>query len=146
MYYDKTIYILKAHVEESVMGRVFFPGGAPPPLTGGATAPHFSKIFIFAKNTYFLIEVTLLMVWGAKNQKFSRGDPFPSQGGLLPPIFQFFLFLAKYLKLYIFWISSTWCVLWAKKYWKNLARGGLSPPFTWNPLFPIDSVCVNVSW
>ena len=36
MYHDKTIYILKAHNEESVMGRNFFPGGAPPALTGGA--------------------------------------------------------------------------------------------------------------
>ena len=51
MYHDKTIYILKAHIEESVMVRIFFPGGAPPPLTGGAhrggIAPHFLKIIFF---------------------------------------------------------------------------------------------------
>ena len=62
MYHDKTIYILKAYIEESVMGRVFFPRGGTPSPHRGATAPHFSKIFIFAENTYFLIEVTLLMV------------------------------------------------------------------------------------
>ena len=43
-----------------------FPGGAPPPLTGRATAPLFSKKIFFAKSTYFLIEDTLLMVLSAK--------------------------------------------------------------------------------
>ena len=66
MYHDKTIYILKAHIKESVMGRNFFPGGAPPPLTGGATAPHFSKNIFLAKSTYFLIEDTLSMILAAK--------------------------------------------------------------------------------
>ena len=35
------------------MGRNFFPGGAPPPLTGGATAPHFSKKNFFGKKNIF---------------------------------------------------------------------------------------------
>ena len=95
------------------------------------------------------------MVWGAKKQKFSRGDPFPSQGGLLPPIFQFFLFLAKYLKLYIFWISSTWCVLWAKKILRKFCPGGAQPPIyvksfvrnrlgLCNLLYKEESVCLCV--
>ena len=62
MYHDKTIYILKAHIKESVMGRIFFQGGHPLPPQGGATAPHFSKKIFFAKKPYFLIEDTLLMV------------------------------------------------------------------------------------
>ena len=66
MYHDKTIYILKAYIEESVMGRVFFPGGAPPPLTGGATAPHFFKKIVLAENTYILIENTLLSLMSKK--------------------------------------------------------------------------------
>ena len=53
MYHDKTIYILKAHVKESVMGRVFFPGGAPlPPHRGGLLPPIFHKK-ISGKNNIF---------------------------------------------------------------------------------------------
>ena len=54
------------------MGRNFFPGGAPPSLKGGATAPLFSKKKFLAKRTYFLIEDTLLMVWGAKKKNPGR--------------------------------------------------------------------------
>ena len=84
MYHDKTIYILKAHVEESVMGRVFFSrGGTPSPHRGGAhrggITPQFFKIIFFSKIIYFLIEDTLLSILSEK--KFPGGSNLLLLGG-----------------------------------------------------------------
>ena len=63
--------------------------GAPPPLTGRATAPHFSKKNFFCKKYIFSYRGhSADGLRRKKNQKFSRGNPLPSQGGNCPPFFQ----------------------------------------------------------
>ena len=70
MYHDKTIYILKAHFKESVIGyKKFSRGGTPSPHRGGprgGIAPHCFKIIFFSKSIYFLIEDTLLSILSEK--------------------------------------------------------------------------------
>ena len=131
MYHDKTIYILKAYVEESVMGRVFFQGGAPPPLTGGATAPHFFKKKSFSKKYIFSYRKHSTESYEQKYiEKFGPGGAQPPQG-LLPPIFSKYFFLQKIPKTkYILNQQHLVCLMSKKKVLKIWPRGGLSPPFT----------------
>ena len=87
MYHDKTIYILKAYIEESVMGRVFFPGGAPPPLTGGGHCPPFFQKNCFSRKYIYSDREHSTESYEQKIlKKFGPGGAQPP-GGLLTPIF-----------------------------------------------------------
>ena len=111
------------------MGRVFFPRGAPPPLTGGGLLPPiFSKKNLLAKNTYFLIENTLLSLMSKNISKnLAQGGLSPPRG-YCPPFFQNIFFLQKIPKTkYILNQQHLVCLMSKKKVLKIWPRGGSAP-------------------
>ena len=128
MYHDKTIYILKAHVKESVMGRVFFPGGAPPPLTGGGYCPPFFQNFYFCKKYLFFDRGHSTDGLRRKKTKIFQGGPFPLTGGATAPDFSIFSFFGKIPKtIYILNQQHLVCLMSKKNIEKIWPGGGSAP-------------------
>ena len=92
MHHDKTIYILKAYIKESVMGRVLFSrGGTPSPHRGGLLPPIFPNNF-FCKKYIFSDR-------GHSTDGLRRKKKNPGRlaGGLSPPFLPLLAHISPFL-------------------------------------------------